>query len=62
MIYMRVMQEKLDEEICMDLMLHKYDYINLGEHIPIQAEAIIDGRVLNICLSLQLNEDDYEDF
>lgn len=60
--YMRVLQEKLDKEICMDLKIHKNDYVNLNEHIPILAQTIIDGRILNICLSLQHNEDDYDDF
>jgi hypothetical protein len=46
----------------MDLMIHKHDYVNLGEHIPIQAQTIVDGKILNICLSLQANKDDYEDF
>ncbi len=59
---MRVIQEKLDREICMDLMIHKHDYANLGEHIPVQAQTIVDGKILNICLSLQFNQDDYEDF
>ena len=62
MKYMRVLQEKLDNEICMDLKLHKFDWINLGEHIPIQIETSINGVPLNICLSIQLNEEDYEDF
>lgn len=59
---MRVIQEKLDNEICMDLKIHRNDYTNLGEHIPIQTQAIVEGKILNICLSLQFNEDDYEDF
>lgn len=59
---MHVYHEPLDKEICMDLKLSDWDYTNLGEYIPIQTQTIIDGKILNICLSLKMNEDDYEYF
>lgn len=62
---MKIITEKLGKQICLDFLLNSSDLMIIDEKIPLQAEFHIDGRPYFACISINLNEDDeddYEDF
>ncbi len=59
---MRILQDKLDDEHCLDFVLDKCEWCNLNEYLPINGEVLVDGQILSVCIRLNFNEAEYEDF